>query len=252
VFQSYRTSDVPVWIERCLQTVRAWAASCGFDYGFIDDQLFGYVPAWYMQKVGGNILLVSDLARLRLAKELHSRGYDRTVWVDADVVVFDPECFTIDITEEYAFCQEVWVGLGQQGELVCSKGVNNAVSVFMNVNSFLDFYIDSCLKIVCHKPRLNRLDASTHFLTALHDLVPFHLMTDVGLFSPLIMADIVRGAEGSLRAYMAHFDAPLRAANLCSSFRGSHHDGILMDDGVYEAVVDRLLLTRGQIINKFR
>jgi hypothetical protein len=40
VYQSYRTRDVPAWIATCMHTVRAWAASRGFDYRFIDGRLF--------------------------------------------------------------------------------------------------------------------------------------------------------------------------------------------------------------------
>ena len=251
VYQSYRTSGVPAWIERCMGTVRAWASAREFDYGFIDDQLFDYAPPWYRQKVGDHVLLVSDLARLRVARELLGRGYGRAIWVDADALIFDPDRFAIGVVDGYAFCREVWVGRDDRGELTWWEGVNNAVSVFAAGNVFLDFYIHACLSLVAHKDRIHRLDASTNFLTTLHGLMGLPLLTDVGLLSPVMMADLARGTEAALRAYMARFGTPIRAANLCSSFRGALYDGVSVDDRLYEATVDRLLETRGDAINRF-
>ena len=64
VYQSFRTSDVPVWVTRCMKTVRGWAADRGFDYQFFDDRFFEYAPDWYREKVKHHRLLVGDLARL--------------------------------------------------------------------------------------------------------------------------------------------------------------------------------------------
>ena len=108
VYQSYRTSDVPDWINRCMQPVGERAASQGYCYRFIDDRIYVYVPEWYHRKVSDNILLVSDLARLMIARDLLGEGFSRTIWIDADVVIFEPGLFTIDITEGYAFCRETW------------------------------------------------------------------------------------------------------------------------------------------------
>src|SRR5262245_33138351 len=77
VCQSYRPSYVPVWIELCMATVRSWASSQGFDYRFIDDELFEYAPQWYRRKVSDDILLMSDLARLVVARRLLGEGYRR-------------------------------------------------------------------------------------------------------------------------------------------------------------------------------
>lgn len=252
VYQSYRTVNVPRWISRCMGTVRDWAARSGFDYRFIDDRLFTCVPPWYRQKVGGDVLLVSDLARLLLAREFFGQGFARVAWVDADLLIFDPERFRIDVTEEYAFCREVWVDLPPEGVLECAVRVNNAVTVFVNPNSFLDFYIHAGQAIVRRKPRLGRLDVGTGFLTGLHDLMLLPLLDNVGLVSPVMAADLVRGRDNSLRAFMAHFGFPVYAANLCASFRGEWFYGIPLDDTLYEAVVEILLRTRGEVLNRWR
>jgi len=52
-------------------------------------------------------LLVGDLARLELAKKFLAEGYDRTIWIDADVIVFGSENFNVDIREDFAFCRNI-------------------------------------------------------------------------------------------------------------------------------------------------
>ena len=58
VYQSYRTTDVPAWVQTCLHSARDWAASRGFEYRFFDDRFFDYCPPWYREKVGKQVLLL--------------------------------------------------------------------------------------------------------------------------------------------------------------------------------------------------
>jgi hypothetical protein len=250
VYQSFRTHDVPAWISRCLETVKSWAAGQGFVYRFYGDEMFGYAPGWYREKVADHVLLVSDLARLEIAKELLNQGYERTIWVDADVVVFAPRRFVIDVREEFSFCREVWLGRDQEGGIAVSSRVANAVSVFVQQNHFLDFYIHACLTRIRHKTNVNRLDAGTDLLSRLHKLVPFPLIETVGLFSPLMHRSVQENRHRLLRAYMQEVGRPLYAANLCGSLCNHTFGGFLLDAGVYDAVIDVLLRTRGEVINR--
>src|SRR5688500_4692208 len=175
VYQSFRTENVPPWIEACLGSTRAWAASRGFEYRFIDDEFLGYCPPWYRRAVGNNILLVSDLARLVAARGLLIEGYDRAIWIDADVLVFAPAAFDVETGEDFAFNSELWVNREQE-RYVGWRRVNNAVCTFDRDNAFLYFYIQSCHRIVGrrHKEGLSvdPLSVGTAFLTPLHELVP--------------------------------------------------------------------------------
>jgi hypothetical protein len=241
VYQSYRTSDVPAWIERCLSTVQRWAAAQGFDYRFIDDRLFDYAPQWYRRKVADNILLVSDLARLVVAKELLHEGYQRAIWLDADVVVFAPQRFSIGVTDGYALCREVWVEQTPQGQLTGSHRVNNAAAVFVEPNDFLDFYIHASKQIVHCAKQLDKLAVGTRFLTALWQLVPFRLIDQVGLFSPVMMRALAGGqVAATLGLYRQATGSSIYAANLCASFRNSRRNGVEMTDDLYDLVVDNL------------
>lgn len=250
VYQSYRTEDVPGWMTRCLKTVRDWADRKGFDYEFIDDRLFDHVPKWFREKVGGNKVLMSDLARLELARAFLGMGYERTIWVDADLVVFDADRFDIEVTGKYGFCREVWIDRTREGTGLATEHVNNAVTVFMTANSMLDFYIHACKSIVGGRNgAFSNNVIGTEFLTALHQALRFPLIDNVGLFSPPVANDIAAGGGAMVDAYMKAFGRPLRAGNLCASFRNRKHDDVFMTDSVYDRAIDTLLETGGTVLN---
>ena len=46
VIQSHRMPLPAPWMQRCLDSVRTWAEARGFDYRFLDDELFDLVPDW--------------------------------------------------------------------------------------------------------------------------------------------------------------------------------------------------------------
>jgi hypothetical protein len=250
VYQSYRTRDVPAWIATCMHTVRTWAASRGFDYRFIDDRLFDCVPAWYRQKAGTQICPLTDLARLTLARQFLAEGYQRTVWVDADIVVFAPAALGVEVGGEFAFCHEVWLDVQPDGQTVFTRRVNNAITVFESGNRHLDFFIDACERIARPVPALDKLDVGTRFLTHLRVAMPFPLLLNVGTFSPALMHDIAGGTARYLRAYAAQLLMPLACANLCASLTGWSFDGKPSDERCYEAVVDTCLRTAGDVVNR--
>lgn len=252
VYQSYRTFNVPTWITPCMKTVKSWAEKKGFDYEFIDDRLFDYVPDWYIKKTNNNILPISDLARLELAKEYLAKGYDRTIWVDADVVVFDIDHFNIDVTEEFAFCHEVWMDKLSNGKANYRLGVNNAVTVFIKNNNILDFYIYVCKSLVKNKPgHIDKLDVGTKFLSTLYHNVYFKLLTNVGLFSPAVMHGIATEERNYVNKYMRTFGFPIQAANLCSSLKDMYYNGLIIDDNIFHTVIDKLVNTKGSIVNNY-
>jgi hypothetical protein len=254
VFQSYRTSDVPNWISECLRSVEWWAESKGFDYLFFDDVMFDYAPKWYRDAVDGNILLISDLARLVIASSLLERNFDRVVWVDADVIVFDPEHFNLDIETQYAFCHEVWVEHGKGEEVRCVEKVNNAVCVFVRENNFLDFYIYACKEIVKQRAgKLSPISVGTKFLTTIFQEIRFPLLKNVGLFSPLVTKDLALNHKFYPQTYIKAFGHEVRAANLCSSLRdkAQYKSGTIVTDTDYQAAINTLTITKGNVINQF-
>jgi hypothetical protein len=261
VYQSYQPVNTPkfkspAWIETCMETVKDWAYLKGFEYQR-KDNFFDYVPDWYKDKVDGKLNLVADLARLELAKEFLAEGYDRTIWVDADVVIFAPNLLNIETTTEYLLCREVWLDLEEGeslegGQIDCSNRVTNAWLLFTQNNSFLDFYIYACKEIIKNKTgRISRIDVSTRFLTRLYQLMELPFFENMGLFSPITMYGIIHNKEYLTKSYMREFGLPIYAANLCMSFRNINHRGITMTDEMYEKLIDKLLKTKGEVINKY-
>jgi hypothetical protein len=234
-----------------MDTVKRWAGSHGYDYHFVDDRLFEYVPAWFREKSASQKLPQTDLARLLVAKELLSDDYERAVWIDADVVIFDPDKFSIDLKWDFLVCMEVWIGRDRHGKTLAQKKVNNAVLVFERRNRFLDFYIFACQSIVRKLTREIRNDeVGTRFLTGLDMFVPLPMMATLAMLSPMMCQAILQGHDDILDLFAQHHPHPCYAANLCGSLVGSVTETIspLTPDTML-ALVERLIETRGADVN---
>ncbi|NQE35996.1 hypothetical protein [Microcoleus asticus] len=255
VYQSYLGDETPNWLENCMQTVKDWAELKGFHYQREDD-FFDCVPDWYKDKAAGKINLVADLARLELAKKYLDQGYEQTIWMDADVVVFDPDNLIIDTTEDYLVCREVWLDTEddknlEEGTLSCIKKVTNSLVFFAKGNSFLDFYIYASKSLIKNKiGRVSRLDVSTKFLTKLYEIMELPLFSNLGLFSPILMHGMVEDKTLITQLYAKSLESPIYAANLCLSFRNRSYKGIMVTDELFEKVIDKLIDTKGEVINQ--
>ncbi|HEY1921302.1 MAG TPA: hypothetical protein VGG44_00940 [Tepidisphaeraceae bacterium] len=250
VFQSFRTHDVPEWINRCTASVREWAAGQAFEYKFIDDRLFDYVPDTYRAKITNKIIL-SDIARLLVSKELLGQGYQRTIWVDADILVFDPDNWQIPTEHDYYFCHEMMpVNKTPQG-FQFDVRANNSVSVFSAGNQFQDFYIDSCRKILDQEQVSDHWGLGTHFLSWVRRAYPMPLMHNIGMFYPPLLKDIMRGSAEVMPWYIRAQKVPLVAANLCASLRDAPSPPATIIDDVNKIVVDRCLESKGHVVNQY-
>jgi hypothetical protein len=250
VHQSFRETGAPASIGRCLASVAQWAAAKGYAYRFCGDSLFDRVPAWYRERVAGNRLPMSDLARLVVARELLAEGFARTIWVDADVLVFDPDRFDISVSQEYAVCREVWIRGAGRDRWQASEGLHNAVCVFVAGNSFLDFYIHACQEVVANKRgAVTSHEVGPDLLGRLAPIIGTRVIPDVGLFSPPVTRAIARGGGPALNTYRRHFAHPVRAANLCASFLDRGAEENRLTERHLDRAIDRLLATRGQVIN---
>ena len=253
IYQSYRNHNVPEFINQCLESVRRWANTSNFDYVFYGDEFFDAAPGWYRDLTGHNVLLVTDLARLEVARTLLNGKYERAIWVDADVIIFDPDNFLIAEVDEYAFCKEIWID-DAENEVWCVENVNNAVSVFMEGGSFLTFYIDACKMMVKTRHlEIEPISVGTTFLTNLHSCLRFPLLTNVGLFSPVLIDDIYRKDYRLAATYMQRYAHPLAAANLCGSQLGIKHwkRDLIVTDVMYKNVIKDLVETKGDILNRY-
>ena len=205
-----------------MESVEQWAAGKGFGYRFVGDEILDRVPDWYRERAGHRWPVMTDLGRLELIREALEEGYERAVWLDADVLVFDPAGFSLGGVEGYAFGRELWVQRDDKGKLRVYRNIHNAVCVFDAGNPMLAFYIDACLRIV------GRLEGGvpnqivgTKLLTALHNMIGFPLVEDVAMFSPLVVEDIAAGGGAALDRLKAEAQGPIHAANMCASLAGA-------------------------------
>ena len=241
VYQSFRKHDVPDWIQRSLESVQSWTKKEGYDYRFIDDELFEYAPDWYRRKVKDNVQLVSDISRLILARRFLSEGYERVIWIDADLLVFDPVHFSVETEEGVHFCREIWTDANLEGNVIHQKKINNSICVFHRGNVFLDFYIEACLKLVADRTEIPQVLVGTTFLTTLKEIYPFPEITNVGIISPALVHDLLTENKRFLTKYLEWHAAPMFAANLCGSMQHQVFNGLEIDDSKMAAVVQKLL-----------
>jgi hypothetical protein len=217
VIQSHRSPLPYPWIERCLSSVRNWCTSNQYEYYFIGDELFDYLPDTFSELLNQQRVIASDLARLYVLQEALSRGYKTVIWLDADFLIFNPEKFIIP-DYHYVMGREVWVQHNKSGKLKVYKKIHNALLMFREGNSFLDFYIETAERLLS----LNEGNVPPQFigpklLTALHNVAILPVMEAAGMLSPLVIKDLIKGSGTSLDLFKESSPQTIAGVNLCIS-----------------------------------
>jgi hypothetical protein len=241
----------PSWMQACMGTVRDWAARSGYRYRHVPDADFlAAVPAWFQDKAGRIIQPVTDLARVEAGIGCLSTGAAAAVWVDADVLVFDPHRFALPACEQAALTREIWFDrTGPAPTPSCVERVNNSVLVAKDLQ-FLRRYRAACLRIArrCDGP-LGKAAVGTRYLTALHRRRPLPLVRHVGNLSPHVTRAVLRAERPILDGYRAALGEPLFAANLCASYENVDYFGTSLRTADYERLVDMLLDSAGAALS---
>jgi hypothetical protein len=245
VFQSCRPTNIPPWMQRCLDSTKAWALMNGYEYRFIGDELFAPVPEWYVQRCWPERLPVTDLARLLWARQLLNDEWDRVIWVDADVLIFAPDRFDVGM-DRYALARELWLTREPDGTISRKWAVNNCVMVYCAGNPFLEFYIEACQLVIRHMDRpVHKLDTAPRLLTGLHGVAPLPFLRSVAMFCPGIVHELATVPGPFVEAHTAHWPDDIHAANLCGSMCGEVADPPWSTDaGTLEIAIE--VLTRGR------
>ena len=249
VLQSCRPGARTGWIAECMDSVKVWATRLGYTYDAIGDELFQDIPADVRQLLAGRNVNLADLGRAFTARQRLAAGAcDKYLWLDSDLLVFDPERFRVPLTEPVAFCRECWVMPDKQGKLEKREEVNNAVSLYSRGDPFLDFYLEACLRMVRReKEALPKLTLGVHILTALNRLYRFGLVYSAPNLSPWVIRDLLAGGGPYLKALRnehLRWKTPAAAANLCSSLDNMLFGDFRLDDAVFARLVT-LLKSRG-------
>lgn len=216
VIQSHRSPLPYSWIESCLVSVRDWCGHNKYEYRFIGDELFEGVPALLLEKTKNQKVIATDLARLLVLQEALQQ-HQTVIWLDADFLIFRPSEFVLP-EQAYAVGREVWVQHDKHGKLKVYKKVHNAFLMFRRGNSFLDFYADTARRLLTeNNGTMPPQFIGPKLLTALHNVVNLPVMETAGMFSPLVVKDMLKGKGPALDLFNANSPAPVAGVNLCTS-----------------------------------
>lgn len=259
VIQAYQVLPpnrlIPSWIRRCMKSVQDWANNSGFDYQFFSDDFLEVVPLSLRECCGGQIHPVTDIARLLLLRRAHELGYEQAIWLDADVLIFNPERLSINLTDGAAFGYGVMVGEKEDGSVnVGMPAPHNGLVVMSAGHPLLGYYLYAIERILQHVPwgTLARTALGPDLIARITQVAPVECITSVGWLTPALQFELARGVTRLAQAYAGAYKYPLAAADLCHFYRA--HLSIEQRDSYDRLVneaIDRLLTSQGDVINAY-
>ncbi|MGF7147980.1 hypothetical protein FHS96_001589 [Sphingomonas zeicaulis] len=252
ILQSYEAPSTPVWIARCLDSVRRWADAHGYGYSFTD-RFFAAVPHWFRTICGPETGPMTDIARLVLMQRLFDRGAGFVVWIDADVLIFDPDALTIDPTLGFFGIRERALLLdNDRRPTIGPENVNGAILGSTPDNPRFATYrwaVEEVVRRHTDGP-IPRTIAGPRLLTRMATRHPFVAIDHVGLLTPAMITEIAAAGSDLCRRYMTAFGSPLAAANLCHFYRDAvNEDRRRRFDAAMDHAISLLVETRGGVIN---
>lgn len=245
VIQSHRLPLPFPWMQRCIDSVRAWAEARGFEHRFVDDAIFAPVPDWLLEKAAGRRVVASDYARLLALREALAEGYEAALWCDADFLVFAPDRLELP-SDGYALGREIWIQRDRGKAPRANVKVHNAFMLFRRGNPFLDFYLHAAERMLRahHGPMVPQL-IGPKFLTAIHNIVQFPVAESAGVLSPAVGSDLCGGGGPSLELFRRTVRTNPGGVNLCASLAGTAG----VDDEAFSLLID-LLLAQPDVLGK--
>jgi hypothetical protein len=244
VVQSFRRTDVPAWIERCLDSVRRWTRSRGFEYAFYGDEFYDLCGPEYLARVGGNPRSITNLARLEITRIKLAEGYDRVIWLDADVFVFDTERFVMHTDAGYAFSHEAWVTKAPNGRAqLAYTSLHNAAFIFTPQQTDLELFIRIIRHIVMTRSIGSNYQVGVRLISGLAYSLEIPTITCVGMFGPDVIDALADNRARFIRAVALFHGHRMQAANLGWSQAAHFTEARMM------TAMDRLESTAGGILN---
>ncbi|MGB0845624.1 MAG: hypothetical protein ACPGSM_02820 [Thiolinea sp.] len=221
VFQSHAPATPPHWVQECLSSVQSWSSNHSYDYQLLGDELFQFIPTELREKFSKQKVILTDFGRVQWS-QYFLKNYDEVLWLDSDFLIFNPQQFHLPRNNHaglgYALGREVWVQSKAENSLKAYKKVHNAALYFRKGNAFADFYLSHAGKLLhTLEGKVPPQFIGPKLMTALHNVVGCPVMEQAGMFSPLVIKDIVRGGGAALQLMLAKSVCPPGGANLCSS-----------------------------------
>lgn len=239
VYQSH-AARVPVWILRCTASVRAWAARQDYAYRLLGDELFAGIPNAVSNKAQ-SMLPLADIGRLMWAERL-LREWDCVIWIDSDVLVFEPAGFVFDTTASAAVCREVLVDRGKAHEALSVRIAQNpTVLLFRRGAPLLGKWLSAARREAERMKGFADAEFGRGMLRKITAGRKLPEITTVGHFNAAILKEIYGEPGEAIDLMMRAAGGRFAAANLCG-----HH---AMPNAVYERITARLEATEGGVVN---
>jgi hypothetical protein len=251
VIQTFRNHTIPAWIQRCLQSVQKWTALHEHDYSLAGDEFYDLCGPEYLGHGSKNPQAITNLARLVATRQRLDAGYQRVIWMDADVFVFDPAKLVFDfpaesLTTGYAFGREAWLFRDPTGVIrVKSPRPHNAATFFTQGAVDLDMLITLIRHIDARRQIVSNFQVGVRLLHALQYSLMFPTFSHVGMFSPVLLRALAERDERVLQFYGRAYRYQVCAGNLCYSKRGE-----VTDDMLWRAI-DHLEAGAGDAVNQY-
>lgn len=236
VLQSDKPPPRAAWRRRCLASVERWAEASSYSYRFIGDELFAPISPDLRRACRDVVLPMTDIGRLLWLERLLAEGWERVIWMDADILIFDP---SLDIYDE-CVGREIWISYGLTTGFRAAESVNNCVLSVVKGSQMLPRLLHATLAAAAsfNAPPHPRALGPDLF-RQVHAKTPLPVARDIAMASPPMMRGLAEGDRAPLAAHHSVWAGPVRAVNLCGS--------LIDDDGRALQVVDRLLRNPGEI-----
>ena len=244
ILQSFRTHDVPAWVHQSMRSVEDWARAEQWEYACTGDEFLALAPPDIQQCCAGHIYALTDVCRLVWLSQMLKSGYQRVIWADADLLVFDRARLHMPAPGSAAFAHELFLRVESDGRIRAVHSMNNALMVFEQGGMVLPRYLAVSLAKLRSAPPgpLPRTVIGPALLKAMNKRAPLNLIHGVGLFTFALMQQIAEGGGPLTEKYLQHAPAPLGAANLCHFMRNTVvPENRPQFDAVYDRAVEKLL-----------
>lgn len=250
VIQTFRNQNIPAWIQRCLHSVQKWAALRDYEYSLAGDEFYNLCGPEYLSRGSKNPQAITNLARLVATRERLDAGYQRVIWLDADVFVFDPARLVFDfpaesLTTGYAFGREV-ILLRRAGVThAISPAPHNAATFFTQNAVDLDMLIALIRHIDSKRHIVSNYQVGVRLLRGLQYSLMFPTFSHVAVFSPVLLRALAEHDEKVLRFYGQTYLYHSCAGNLCLARQEKVTEAVLM------RAIDRLEAGQGDALNQY-
>lgn len=230
VLQSDKPPPRAAWRRLCLASARSWAAGQGYGYRFLGDELFDPIPENVRLACQDVVLPLTDIGRLLWLQKLLEEGWNRVIWLDADILIFGPDLRI----EAEAVGREVWISKGLKEGFRAAESVNNCVLSMTAKSPLLARLLDATLsEAATFRAPPHPRTLGPDLFRRLHRAQPLPVAADIAMASPPMIASFADGDPAALAAHHSVWKEPVRAANLCGS--------LIEDDDLALKAVERLL-----------